>query len=437
MRSTFRALRQRNARLFFSGLVVSNVGTWMQLTALAVLMYRLTGKGTDLGILVVCQWGPMLVLGAWAGAFADRHDRLTLTRVMQVLLALQSLTLGALVLAGWADVPVVLGLSFALGLLNAFDNPARRGFVTELVEADDIPNVVSLNTAVMTGSRVFGPALAALLVETVDVGWCFVLNGLSYGAILLALAKIDRAQLQAMPRAAKGGTPVRDALRFVAAERRLLLVFVVMVVVSTFAFNYPVALPLLGDERWGGESAFGWVLAITGAGSVVGSLIIASRRTVGLRWYLGSVSLVGVSAIALAWAPSLAVAAVLAVPLGIGGAGFVTSANAISQQMSPPDMRSRLLALTAVAFLGSTPVGGPITGWIADTFGASWSLAYGGFIALACVAVAAIVLRVRLALPAEAVPVEAVPAEAVPVEAVTVESGTSLPVKDSLATAID
>jgi MFS family permease len=417
MRGTFRALRQRNARLFFSGLVVSNVGTWIQLTATAVLMYRLTGKGTDLGILVVCQWGPMLVLGAWAGAFADRHDRLTLTRLTQALLAVQSLTLGVLVLAGWADVPIVLGLSFVLGLLNAFDNPARRGFVTELVEADDIPNVVSLNTAVMTGARVFGPAIAAVLVETVDVGWCFVLNGLSFGAILFALARIDRTQLQAMPRAAKGGTPVRDALRFVAGERRLLLTFVVMVIVSTFAFNYPVALPLIGDERWGGESAFGWVMAITGVGSVLGSLVIASRRKVGLRWYLGSVFLVGVSAIALAWAPNLAVATLLAVPLGAGGAGFVTSANAISQQMSPPDMRSRLLALTAVAFLGSTPVGGPITGWVADTFGASWSLAYGGLIACASVVVAAIVLRSGRVTAPDAAP--------------------AVPVRDSLATAID
>jgi MFS family permease len=390
---TFRALRERNARLFFAGLLVSNVGTWVQLTAMAVLVYRLTAKGTDLGLLVACQWGPMLLMGAWAGAFADRHDRLTLTRITQLLLAVQAVVLGIVVLADAVSLGVVLVLSVVLGVLNAFDNPARRGFVTELVDPVDIPNVVSLGTAVMTGSRIFGPALAALLVEVVDIGWCFLLNGLSFAAILLALAKIDRGQLRTTPRAAKGGTPVRDALRFVRADHRLLLVFTVMTVVSTFTFNYPVAFPLLADERWGGESAFGWVLAVTSLGSVIGSLVIASRRTVGLRWFLGATLVVGLSTIALAWAPSLAVAFLLAVPVGAGGAGFVASSNSITQVLSPPDMRSRLLALGAVAFLGSTPIGGPITGWVADTFGASWSLAYGGIIACASVAVAVLALR--------------------------------------------
>jgi MFS family permease len=393
LRNTFRALRLRNARLFFTGLLVSNVGTWLQLTAMAVLVYRLTGKGTDLGILVACQWGPMLVLGAWAGAYADRHDRLRLTQVTQLLLALQSLVLGVLVLVDLAGLAVVLALSGVLGLLNAFDNPARRGFVTELVDADDIPNVVSLSTAVMTGARVFGPALGALLVETVDIGWCFVLNGLSFGAILVALAKIDRGQLRAVPRAAKGGTPVRDALRFVVSDRRLLLLFGVLTIVSTFTLNCPVALPLLGDARWGGEATFGWVLAVTSLGSVLGSLVIASLRAVGVRWYVGSVLVLGMSAVALAWAPNLGVAFLFAVPLGAGGAGLVATANSITQVLSPADMRSRLLALTAVAFLGSTPIGGPITGWVADSYGASWSLAYGGVIACACAGVAAVMLR--------------------------------------------
>lgn len=393
MRHTFRALRERNARLFFAGLLVSNVGTWLQLTAMALLVYRLTGKGTDLGVLVACQWGPLLLLGAWAGAFADRHDRLRLTRITQALLAAQALTLGILDLAGAANLPVVLVLSVALGVINAFDNPARRGFVTELVEPADIANVVSLNTAVMTGSRLFGPALAALLVETAGTGWCFVLNGVSFAAILVALFRIDRARLRTTPPAAKGGTPVRDALHFVGGDQRLVVVFGVMVVVSTFAFNYPVAFPLLGDARWGGASAFGWVLAVTSVGSVAGSLVIASRRAVPLRWFLGSTLVLGGFTTALAYAPNLFVACLLAVPMGAGGAGFVAAANSITQTLSPPDMRSRLLALTAVAFLGSTPIGGPITGWIGDRFGASWSVAYGGLFALASVAVAAWWLR--------------------------------------------
>jgi MFS family permease len=393
LRHTFRALRERNARLFFAGLLVSNVGTWVQLTAMVLLVYRLTGKGTDLGVLVACQWGPLLLLGAWAGAFADRHDRLHLTRITQTLLAVQALTLGVLDLTGAINVPVVLALSVVLGVINAFDNPARRGFVTELVEPADIPNVVSLNTAVMTSSRLFGPALAAVLVQTAGTGWCFVLNGVSVAAILVALARIDRSRLRTTPRAAKGGTPVRDALRFVRSDPRLVVVFGVMLVVSTFVFNYPVALPLLADAHWGGANAFGLVLAVTSVGSVIGSLVIASRPAVPLRWFLGCTLVLGGFAIAVAYAPNLALACVLAVPMGVGGAGFIASANSISQVLAPPDMRSRLLALTAVAFLGSTPIGGPITGWVGDRFGASWALAYGGVIAIATVLVAVLWLQ--------------------------------------------
>jgi MFS family permease len=305
----------------------------------------------------------------------------------------QALTLGVLDLTGAINVPVVLALSVVLGVINAFDNPARRGFVTELVEPADIPNVVSLNTAVMTSSRLFGPALAAVLVQTAGTGWCFVLNGVSVAAILVALARIDRSRLRTTPRAAKGGTPVRDALRFVRSDPRLVVVFGVMLVVSTFVFNYPVALPLLADAHWGGANAFGLVLAVTSVGSVIGSLVIASRPAVPLRWFLGCTLVLGGFAIAVAYAPNLALACVLAVPMGVGGAGFIASANSISQVLAPPDMRSRLLALTAVAFLGSTPIGGPITGWVGDRFGASWALAYGGVIAIATVLVAVLWLQ--------------------------------------------
>jgi MFS family permease len=389
----FRSLRYRNARVFFAGLLVSNVGTWLQLSATAILVYRLTGRSTDLGVVVALQFLPMLVLGAWAGVVADRHDKRMLAIVTQAAMAVQALVLGLIDLAGWANLPTVYVLALLLGVAAAFDNPARRGLVVELVEPDDISNATSLNTAVMTGSRVFGPALATLMVATVGTAWCFLINGVSFVAVLVSLFSLRVEELFPSPRLARdGGRPVREALAFVAGRTDMLITFSVLAIVSTFAFNYSVSLPKLADERWGGEDYFGLVLAVASFGSLVGSLLTARLERVTMRWYLVNTLVLGAAGIGLAWAPSLALAIVWAIPLGLGGAGFITGANALSQQESPPTMRGRLLALTAVAFLGSTPIGGPITGVIGDRVGAEWALAYGSVITLVTVGVAAIAI---------------------------------------------
>jgi len=382
MSATFRSLRYRNARLFFSGLLVSNVGTWLHLTAMSLLVYRMTGEATSVGLSIAFQFLPVLLLGAWAGSIADAVDRRKMAIVTQSGLAAQALLLGVLDLTGVVNLPLVYGMSLVLGVVNAFDNPARRALVTELVEADDIPNATSLNTAVMTGSRIIGPALAAALVSLIGTGWCFIINGVSFAAIIFSLLALRRSEMFPMPRRAKGGQPVRDALRFVMGRRDMVVLFGVLVIVSTFSFNQTVALPKLADHKWGGDTAFGLVLAVMSVGSLTGSLLTARLQRVSMRWYVGNVVLLGVAAYGLAWAPNLALAYVWAVPMGIGAAGFITAANAIAQQESPPDMRSRLMALQAVAFLGSTPIGGPITGVIADTVSPEWSLAYGGIIAI-------------------------------------------------------
>ncbi|MDA0370209.1 MAG: MFS transporter [Actinomycetota bacterium] len=380
---TFRSLRTRNARLFFGGLMVSNVGTWLQSTAMSILVYRLTGQATSLGVAVALQFLPMLFLGAWAGALADRRDKRTMCLVTQGALTAQALVLAVLDFAGAVNVGAIYVLSFVLGVAGALDNPARRGLVAELVPSADISNAMSLNTAVMTGSRVFGPALAAALIGPLGTAWCFMINALSFVAVLGSLVLIDATKLHRGPLAARGGTPVRDALRFVMADSQLRRFHVVLVVVSTFAFNHSVSLPKLSDVRWGDDRWFGWVLSMVSVGSVIGSLLVASRREATARMFVGSVALLGVSGPLVAWAPSGPWAFVGAIPLGIGGAGFLASFNGLVQQKCPPDMRGRLLALSAVAFLGSTPIGGPITGVVADQWGAEWSLAYGSFITLA------------------------------------------------------
>ncbi|MDX2381172.1 MAG: MFS transporter [Acidimicrobiia bacterium] len=395
MSSTFRSLRYRNARLFFSGLGVSNVGTWMQMTAMSLLVFRLTGEATAVGFTVACQFLPMLLLGAWAGAVADRHDRRKMATLTQTGLAAQALLLGILDLSGLITLPAIYFLSIVLGVVNAFDNPARRALVTELVDPELIPNATSLNTAVMTGSRIFGPALAAVVVATIGTGWCFIANGVSFAAVIGSLIAIRPAEMFRTPRRARGGQPVREALRFLGSRRDMLVIHVVLVIVSTFAFNTMVSLPKLADSEWGGDAAFGIVLAVMSVGSLIGSLLTARLHRVSLRWFIGMVMVLGAGGFLLAWAPSLWIAFIWAIPYGIGSAGFITAANALTQQAAPSDMRSRLMALQAVAFLGSTPIGGPITGYIADNYGAQWSLAYGCIIAMITAVGAAVYWKAR------------------------------------------
>jgi MFS family permease len=390
---TFRSLQNRNARLFFGGLLVSNVGSWLQSTAMSILVYRLTGKATDLGITVAMQFLPMLIFGAWAGAVADRRDKRRMCLFTQSLMTAQALLLAGLDFAGLVSVPVVYVLALLLGLANAFDNPARRGLVVELVPPEDISNAMALNTAVMTGSRIFGPALAAALVGPLGTAWLFTINGVSFVAVLASLMLINRKTLFSSPKAARGGTPVRDALRFVSGNRQLLSLHIVLVVVSTFAFNYSVSLPKLSAVRWGDERWFGWVLSVLSIGSVAGSLYSASRKEASLKLFFGSVAVLGISGPMVAWAPSGWLAFVGAIPLGIGGAIFLSSFNGLVQQQSPSDMRGRLLALSAVAFLGSTPIGGPVTGLIADWAGPEWSLAYGSLLSLLILAIVVYFLK--------------------------------------------
>jgi MFS family permease len=399
----FSSLRHRNARLFFFGLLVSNIGTWMQMTAMSLLVYELTGKAADVGITLFCQFLPMLLLGVWAGAVADRVDKRKMALLTQGLLAAQALTLGGLYLLDLVSLPVVYALSLLLGVIGAFDNPARRGFVIELVEPHEISNAVSLNTAVMTGSRIVGPALAAALKGPLGAGWLFIINGVSFVALLWPLLAIDRTVLHQGPPAKRGGTPVRDAIRFISHDHRLRRVFIVFAVVGTFSFNYSVSLLKIADVRYGSSALFGILLAATGFGSMVGSLFTGARTRVNTNWFYGNGILLGVSGLALAWAPSAWAAVLLAIPVGFGGAAFIAAQNAIVQQESPADMRGRLLALGAVAFLGTTPIGAPITGWIADHIGAEWSLAYGSVIALVTVSIGYALRRrsIRAQVPAD------------------------------------
>ena len=390
--STFRSLRHRNARLFLGGLFVSQIGAWVQYTALAIVVDRLTGSTTAIGVLTALQFGPLLVLGAWAGAFADRVDRRRIVLITQSLLALQAVALALADLVDLLNVGVVYMLTLALGIVSAIDNPARRGFVIQLVDQHEISNAMSLNTATMTGSRIFGPAIAALLITRVGTGWLFALNAVTSIAIIYSILAVDRSRVHEAPKASPGGRPIRDALAYIRATPRLGATFVVFAVVSTFGYNHNVSLPRIANEIWRNEQWFGFVMTVISLGSMIGSLMTASRPSVSMRWMAGNGLILGLSGLALAWTPSGWVALVVAVPLGLGGAAFIASMNSFSQQECPPEMRGRILAFIAIAFLGSYPIGGPITGIVGDLIGLEWSIAYGA--AITTLAVLWLVVRV-------------------------------------------
>ena len=377
-------------RLFFGGLLISNVGTWMQLTVMSLLVFRLTGESTSVSISIGLQFLPMLFLGAWAGSIADVMDKRKMAIVTQSTMAAQAIAIGLLDVTGLINLPLVYAMSLALGVANAFDNPARRSLVTELVPPEEITNATSLNTAVMTSSRIVGPAIGAVLVGAFSTGVCFLLNGATFSAIIFALTALRANEMYSSPPRPRGGQPVRDALRFIAGRRNLLVLFVVLLVVSTFAFNQQVVFPKLADLRWGGDQSFGYVLGVMSIGSLTGALLTARLRHVSLRWYFGNAIVLSVTAIGIAWAPNIWVAFLWAMPMGLGASGFITAANAIMQQESPDDMRGRLMALQAVVFLGSTPIGGPITGVIADQASVEWALGYGSVISLLVVAGASV-----------------------------------------------
>jgi len=382
--SPFRSLRSHNMRIYMGGLLLSNVGTWLQFTATSLLIYRINNRATDSGLNAMFQFLPMLLLGAWAGGLADRFDRRKVTILTQSALGLQALVLAAVDAAGHATLPVVYALSLVLGVANAIDNPARRGLVTELVEPHEISNAMSLNTTVMTGSRIVGPALAAALINPLGTSWLFFANAVSYLAVLVSLFALRRDEMLPKVTAPRTGRPVREALAAVWHDRYMRNIFIVFTVASTFAFNYSIVLPKMSDRLWDEKNGYAILLTMTSIGSVVGALWNARYTVMEVRRFAAGAVTLGLACIVLPYAPNFPLACVLAVPLGVGGTGFMTSMTGLMQQRTAPEMRSRMMALQSVAFLGSTPIGGPVTGWIGDQIGVRMSLVYGGVLTLLC-----------------------------------------------------
>src|SRR5438270_2268109 len=383
VRGRVRALHSRNFRLFFIGQLISNSGNWLTLVALTLLVLHLTNSGIAVGAVAACQFGPILVLSPFAGLVADRSNKLRLLKVTQIGEMCQSLGLAALAFMHHPPLIALYMTALAGGCLLAFDNPVRRSFVTEMVEEDDVANAVTLYSALVNTSRIFGPALAGLLVVTVGFGWCFVLDAVSYIAVLVALWMMRTGELRRVPVTPRGKGQVRAGLRYVRSVPELWLPFVMLAVVGTLSYNFTVVFPLFVEHALhGSDGSYTLVYTVFSAGALVGAVVVADRRKVSVNSIVIGAAAFGFTMLLLAAAPSVALTLPIVALVGFSSIAFMTATTAIVQVRADPHMHGRVLALQTVLLIGTTPVGAPIMGAIADAAGARGPLIIGGAAAL-------------------------------------------------------
>ncbi len=399
--TTFSSLRVRNYRLFVAGQIVSVTGTWMQSIAQAWLVVRYLAPrgqaGLDVGITTALQFLPMLVLGAWGGLVVDRVDKQRLLFATQASAGILALVLGLLVSAGRgpagaAHLWEVYLLALLLGVVNAFDNPARQSFVVEMVGKDDLANAVSLNSIVMNGARVVGPALSGLLIATVGLAVCFEANAASYLAVIVALALMRRADLLRTERLARAKGQLREGLAYAWRTPRLREPLLLVFVVGLLTYNFNVILPLFARLTFhGGAGTFSALTSFMAGGAVVGGLVVANRGSPNLHRLTLIGMVFGVLIATVALSPTLPVALAFIVPMGALSIAFIATANSTIQMRVDATMRGRVMALYAIGFLGTAPVGAPLVGWISQVSSPRVALLVGA----SSTVVASAVIRLR------------------------------------------
>ncbi|HLI16079.1 MAG TPA: MFS transporter [Acidimicrobiales bacterium] len=387
-RRTFSSLAVANYRRFFAGQAISLVGTWMQTTAQAWLVLGLTHSASDLGLVVALQSLPVLLLGAYGGVVADRLDKRRLMIALQSLMGLQALALGALTLTRAVRFPEICLLAVVLGLNNAFENPSRQAFVLEMVGRDDLRNAVSLNSTLMNATRTVGPALAGILIATVGVGWCFVLNAVSFVAVVASLASMDQHALSPSPPTLRERGQLREGLRYARHSPLLAVPLLMMALIGTLTFEFQVTLPVAAQRVFhGGAETYGLMTSLLGLGAAIGGLAVATRGRTGLRPIVLGAAGFGAAMAFAALAPSLPAELAALACAGFMSVAFSATGNSTVQLAAEPTKRGRIMALWSMAMVGSTPIGGPLVGWISGAAGARAGLGVG---AAACVAAAAI-----------------------------------------------
>jgi MFS family permease len=384
----FAALAVPNFRRYVSGQALSLIGTWVETVAQALLALQLTLSGTILGLTTAARYAPILILSPYAGLLVDRYAKRHVLLATQAGLGLVSAALGVSVLTGAVRLWQVIVLALLFGTLSAVDNPARQAFVQEVVGRDLVRDAVTLNATMVNVARVIGPTVAAVLAATIGIGWCFIVNAVSFGFVIASLLSLDVASLHPVTPAGRGRGQLRAGLRYAAAVPDIARPLLMMALVGTFTFEFETSLPLLAEKTFhGGATTYSWLIGALGAGAVAGGLYAARSGRTGVA-RLTSAALfyavaVGLVAAAPAW-PAAVAACVLA---GVATITFLTTGNATVQLAAEPEYRGRVTALWSMALVGSTAIGAPVIGGLSDVAGPRYALALG---AVACLAAAAI-----------------------------------------------
>jgi MFS family permease len=393
-RETFASLGNPNYRRYFVGQMISLVGTWMQTVAQSWLVLELTGSGTDLGLVVALQTLPVLILGPYGGVVADRLDKRRLMMGLQSMMGLLALLLGVLTVTHEVTLWQVYLIAFLLGLNNCFENPARQSFVLELVGPTDLRNAVSLNSVLVNAARAVGPAIAGIIIASGGLGLCFMLNGVSFVAVVFSLATLDVAELSPSTPTVRGGGQLREGFSYVRRTPTLAVPLLMMALVGCLAYEFQVVLPIVAKQTFGGGAqTYGFMTGAMGIGAVVGGLWVAARGRTGIRSLVNSSAVFGIVIFAAALAPDLWAELVALALVGAASVGFLSKGNSTLQLAAAPNMRGRVMALWAVAFLGSTPIGGPIAGAVSEHFGGRSGLALGAVACIVAAGLGALVLR--------------------------------------------
>ncbi len=383
-----RALRHRNFRLFYLGMATSLVGMWVQVTALAWLVYRLTDSAWLVGVLALAQQAPSLVLGPVAGAYADRLNRRNVLVACMSLALVPALTLGVLTLGGWVAPWHIISLAFVAGVARAFEIPTRHALLPQLVDRDDLSNAIALNSALFNGARLIGPAIAGVLIPTVGEGWCFVVNAASFVFVIAALLVIPASATTPSERKGARGSvwsDIREGLAYAASQPVVRALLGSLVVVSFAAMPYSVLLPSFAERQLqGGPQTYSLLQIAVGVGSLLGALRLAARvSAAGLeRWVPTASVLIGVCLIALSWARSLWLALLLLTLQGLVFMLALASSNTMMQSLAPDELRGRLMSLHSTIFLGVFPFAGIVAGALADRVGEAAVLMTCGILAI-------------------------------------------------------
>lgn len=393
-RVTFAALAVPNYRRYIAGQSISLIGTWMQMAAQSWLVLTLTGSSTKLGLIVALQTLPVLLLGPYGGVIADRVDKRRLMIALQAAMGVQALILALLTLSGEVRLWEIGALALALGLNNAFENPARQSFMLEMVGQESLRNAVSLNSVLVNVARTIGPAVAGLMIATVGEGWCFLANSVSFVAVIASLTTLDLGAIHPSPPSGHRAGQLREGLRYVKGNVELAMPLIMMALVGTLAYEFQVSLPVMASRGLhAGAAGYGFMTASMGFGAVFGGLYVAARGRTGLPTLTLAAAAFGLVLSAAALAPSLALEMLALALAGAASISFMSTGNSTLQLAAAPSMRGRVMALWFVAFQGSTPIGGPIVGWVMAAAGARAGLGVGAVTCLLVAALGLVTLR--------------------------------------------